>query len=355
MKIKLTVFCVLIVMTLALYASALNVGASSFPIFVSEYFLLDKDYEPVEKIDISKHIKTSRSPLYMEKEAGQHFIEMMSDCKKDGITNAFGQSGLRSYSYQQGLFSNKINNLKKSGLSSDKAYSKAKTVVALPGGSEHQTGLAVDISIDGSLTEKFASTKAGKWLAENSYKYGFILRYPKDKTDITGIIFEPWHFRYVGETHAKIMYNQNLCLEEYYGKYAPLSTHFLSEYIFVQLSLEKLSENAALNPDRPVTIGEFLKLCNIDHPDYSGIDYNNNITRSKAAVIIGKIMNINIDEENENAFSDTEHISINERKYLSALEKRYIFCRFENNSILPDGFITVGQAANIACYLDTLR
>ena len=87
-----------------------------------------------------------------------------------------------------------------------------KSLVALPGHSEHQTGLAVDISYHGV---NIAGSIQGAWLADNSYKYGFILRYPQHKTDITGYPFEPWHYRYVGQPHAYFMYKNDLALEEY--------------------------------------------------------------------------------------------------------------------------------------------
>ena len=97
------------------------------------------------------------------------------------------------------------------------AYEEASRSVAIPGTSEHQLGLALDILGSGysSLNEGFADTKAGQWLAENCAKYGFILRYPKGKEDITGIIYEPWHFRYVGNPHALMISDEGLTLEEY--------------------------------------------------------------------------------------------------------------------------------------------
>ncbi len=89
---------------------------------------------------------------------------------------------------------------------------KAKTYSALPGHSEHQTGLAMDIT---SLEETYADTDEGKWLGENCWKYGFIIRYPKDKTDITGYVWEPWHVRYLGKSTAKLVHDSGLTLEEF--------------------------------------------------------------------------------------------------------------------------------------------
>lgn len=89
----------------------------------------------------------------------------------------------------------------------------AEQWVAIPGTSEHQIGLAVDISVEDGSGQ--AASDVWQWLRENSYKYGFILRYPEDKTDITGISYEPWHYRYVGKETAEEIYRQGVCLEEY--------------------------------------------------------------------------------------------------------------------------------------------
>ena len=101
------------------------------------------------------------------------------------------------------------------------AYTLTSQAVTVPGSSEHQIGLAVDFITDGytQLDEGFSETAAGKWLAANSYKYGFILRYPAGKEAITSIEYEPWHFRYVGEDAAAFITENKLCLEEFCRKY----------------------------------------------------------------------------------------------------------------------------------------
>ena len=117
---------------------------------------------------------------------------------------------------QQKIMDEKINEYEKQGYSAKEAKKRAEKYVAIPGTSEHQLGLSVDINAD---TDKCSSEKVYQWLDENAYKYGFVKRYPEDKTDITGISNEPWHYRYVGTTVAKIMKEENLCLEEYLEKY----------------------------------------------------------------------------------------------------------------------------------------
>ena len=101
------------------------------------------------------------------------------------------------------------------------AYKKTSQVITVPGCSEHEIGLALDITSDTyiPLLQGFAETEEGKWLAEHGHEYGFILRYPSGKEYITGIEYEPWHFRYVGREAAKIMHDENICLEEFWDKY----------------------------------------------------------------------------------------------------------------------------------------
>ena len=114
------------------------------------------------------------------------------------------------------LWTRKSMNMKNKDILRKKQKKRAEKYVAIPDTSEHQLGLSVDINAD---TDKCSSEKVYQWLDENAYKYGFVKHYPEDKTDITGISNEPWHYRYVGTTVAKIMKEENLCLEEYLEKY----------------------------------------------------------------------------------------------------------------------------------------
>lgn len=122
-------------------------------------------------------------------------------------------SGYRSLEKQTAILVKKYQDYREKGYSRKKASKAATEWVAFPGTSEHQLGLAVDINPDHSMTDD--SEKVYEWLESNSYKYGFVKRYAEDKKEITGIINEPWHFRYVGIEAAKVMYEKNLCLEEY--------------------------------------------------------------------------------------------------------------------------------------------
>lgn len=146
---------------------------------------------------------------------------MIAAANEDGV-NLYICSAYRSYDRQTGLFKRKVNSCSSSTDSYLKAYSKAAMSVAPAGCSEHQLGLALDI-VSGSysaLNAGFGDTQAGKWLNDNAPDYGFILRYPKGKEDVTGIIYEPWHFRYVGQKYSKEITDLGITLEEYiYGDY----------------------------------------------------------------------------------------------------------------------------------------
>lgn len=140
--------------------------------------------------------------------------EMFDDMRADGIY-PFVRAGYRSDNEQKRVLNEKTAAYMAEGYSKSRARELALETVALPGTSEHELGLAVDIN---AVEGKSDSNEVYSWLAENAYKYGFIMRYPKDKTDITGKDYEPWHYRYVGKEAAKEMYNSGECLEEYLGK-----------------------------------------------------------------------------------------------------------------------------------------
>ena len=136
---------------------------------------------------------------------------MFDDARADGIA-LYVVQGYRTEQEQQQMLDNKIKEYKSLGKSTEEAKALAEQWVAVPGTSEHQIGIAVDINAD---TEKCTPEKLYNWLSENAHKYGFINRYPEDKTEITGIIYEPWHYRYVGIDAAKEIYEKGICLEEY--------------------------------------------------------------------------------------------------------------------------------------------
>ncbi|MCL2517391.1 MAG: M15 family metallopeptidase [Oscillospiraceae bacterium] len=138
---------------------------------------------------------------------------LLIEARANGFSDITVTSAYRSYDLQTSLFNNEV--AKYPNLGKEDAIAKAATVVAMPGTSEHQSGLCLDMHNKPAADVSFAKTDQAKWLAANCYKFGFILRYPEDKADITGISFEPWHFRYVGRYHATQMVNLKMCFEEY--------------------------------------------------------------------------------------------------------------------------------------------
>ncbi|WP_226642116.1 D-alanyl-D-alanine carboxypeptidase family protein [Mesobacillus subterraneus] len=145
----------------------------------------------------------------MRQEAATALEKMFTGARNDGIELA-AVSGYRSYGRQETLFNAEVNKV---------GAEKALQAVARPGSSEHQTGLTMDISSktnNFNLNEQFGKTKEGVWLAHNAHKYGFILRYPKGKENLTGYMYEPWHFRYVGIKAATEIYENEWTLEEYF-------------------------------------------------------------------------------------------------------------------------------------------
>lgn len=174
---------------------------------------LDKDYMPSQLTDLIHTRKDGRNTQQLDLYAAKAMEAMLKEAAANGYTSISITSGYRSYKYQQVLFNNQVNALRASY--GDKAEIKATEAVALPGTSEHQSGLCADLHNLPSASQRFAQTKEYEWLVENCAKFGFILRYPKNKTEITKIMFEPWHYRYVGRYHAERIMQEGLCLEEY--------------------------------------------------------------------------------------------------------------------------------------------
>ena len=161
-------------------------------------------------------IKTSRGSMKCDRRIIADLEKMIEDARKDGI-NLVICSPYRPSTRQKYLFNKKVKAYVKSGNSYMDSYYLSAQAVNIPGSSEHEIGLALDIVSDrySGLNEGFADTDAGKWLAKHCMEYGFVLRYPKGKESITGIEYEPWHFRYVGKEAAEYMSSENICLEEF--------------------------------------------------------------------------------------------------------------------------------------------
>ena len=172
-------------------------------ILVNRENYIPADYE-VQLTELSNGKKVD-SRIYPELQ------EMFNAARAQGY-GLFVREGYRTQEEQQQLMDEKIEAYENEGKSKPEAKKLAEQWVAIPGTSEHQLGIAVDINAD---TSKSSRADVYNWLEENAHRYGFIKRYPSNKTDITGVINEPWHYRYVGKEAASAIYSQGICLEEY--------------------------------------------------------------------------------------------------------------------------------------------
>lgn len=173
---------------------------------------LKSDYKPTDLVipNVRFSFDGNSEKKYLRSEAAKALEELFSEGERQGII-LYAVSGFRSYSTQERIFNNKVNKV---------GIEAANKVVAYPGQSEHQTGLAMDVSSKSagfSLEENFGQTVEGKWLKDNAHRFGFIIRYPKEKIDITKYNYEPWHLRYVGIEAASEIYEKQISLEEYLG------------------------------------------------------------------------------------------------------------------------------------------
>lgn len=183
----------------------------SITVLVNRDYLLPEDYIPSDLVvpDITFSFYGTYEKSYMRQVAATALEKMFAAANEEGI-RLRGVSAYRSYSRQKEIYNRNVNT---------KGEENANRVSAVPGSSEHQTGLTIDVSapsVGCALEESFGESTEGKWLAKNCYNYGFIIRYPKGKEGITGYSYEPWHIRYVGKNLAKRLYKKKLTLEEYY-------------------------------------------------------------------------------------------------------------------------------------------
>ncbi len=171
---------------------------------VNKYNSVSREYVPeLEELD---------DGIKFDKRAISYLKDMINAMYKENITKVWVASAYRSYERQEELFKNKVQYYIDEGNNQEEAERLAQMLVQRPEMSEHNLGLAADFN---DVTNEFEDTKAFEWLQKNAENYGFILRYPEDKQEITGISYESWHWRYVGKEHAKVMNEKGYCLEEY--------------------------------------------------------------------------------------------------------------------------------------------
>lgn len=209
-------------------ATKMDLDPSSITVFVNKEFALPKGYKPEKLVmpNVYFDLTYYDERTLMRPEAAQALEQLFAAAQSAGYQLS-GVSAYRSYNRQYNIF---INNILTKGKDHTLKYS------AVPGTSEHQTGLSIDVScksLNYDLSPNFSETPEGIWLAKNAYLYGYIIRYPKGKGKITGYAYEPWHIRYVGKGLAKYLYENDLTLEEYY-KYKP-SKDFDFEAMYADL------------------------------------------------------------------------------------------------------------------------
>ena len=191
---------------------SLDTEPDSISVFVNKEYTLPESYVPENLVtpDVNFFGTNTGGKNMLREEAATALEKMFDDASDEGIS-LYGVSGYRSYARQKEIYEKNVR------LRGSKSTNK---VSASPGHSEHQTGLAIDISsksLGENLTDEFADTPEGKWIAKNCYRYGFIVRYPKGAEKITGYSYEPWHIRYVGTELSEYIYNEDITLEEYFG------------------------------------------------------------------------------------------------------------------------------------------
>lgn len=180
---------------------------SSMPLLVNPDHLMPDDYSPTV-VSVGGNYK-------LESKAAAAWQDMQAAASRDGVP-LWIISAYRTLERQTELYQEKVEEYKNLGYNEGDAKIEAGKWVAVPGTSEHCLGYAADLC---SLEENFENSDQFAWLQKHCAEYGFILRYPKDKVDITKISYEPWHYRYVGSNHAQIIMSQGLCLEEYLEQY----------------------------------------------------------------------------------------------------------------------------------------
>lgn len=184
---------------------------NTFYTLVNKYNYLRDDFVPNNLVEMTTPY--SKEGIYLVEEARDNFYKLVDKAKEEGLTIR-AISAYRGYTYQKRLYDKYVE---------ADGVNKADTYSARPGFSDHQTGLAIDVDNTISSFENFTNTKEYQWMLDNSYKYGFILRYPSGKESITTYQFESWHYRYVGLKLAKKIKASNLTFDEYFTRYLALS------------------------------------------------------------------------------------------------------------------------------------
>ena len=365
---------------------------------VNKTHSLAEDYVP-ELVTLSG-MPAGGDGYRVRSEAARALADMLAAMQNDGIKPCNVISAYRSYAYQAQLVNDKVARRVANGQNPESAYREVTMSTAPAGSSEHQLGLAIDFSVSSSSSVSFGNTAAGKWLKEHSWEYGFILRYQEVKTGFTGIVSEPWHYRYVGIPHARIMYENGWCFEEYItylhenGSYtltvgedsyviywtqdtaaefenvldisfdndggwiittaiianplAQVAGHW-SESSFLALEEQGIVFNRRIDPTKTITRGEFAQLCGLERPE----DPAAPLIRQDAA----KLLESTLSDRTLSylMYTDLESISVGAFQSIQMCVTNGIFSHGEDIAFRPADQMTWGEAAATALrYMDSL-
>jgi len=241
------------------YASSDMLAPGGILCLVNRKTRLDKSFEPAELIkpDVGTRKESLQERIFMTPEAAHALEDMFAAAMSEKGYELLAVSGYRAYGYQQVLFNQKASAV---------GREKASLTVAKAGESEHQLGLAMDVQCadEPTLSENFAFTPEGEWVSENAHRFGFIIRYKSEWSDITGYAYEPWHLRYIGITHATAVYMLNIPYEHYYEQLTHLPAYVIEKgnpYLLSGL-VDKLlhGDNSVLSlvPQNPGSIEQVL-------------------------------------------------------------------------------------------------
>ena len=380
------------------YAAAFDTARDSGLLkLVNKSHSLAADYVP-ELVELTGLSDVSNG-YKLRHEAAEALYAMFAAMNAEGI-NCNVISGYRSYAYQLQLVNEKVAKRVANGQNRDTAYQQVTMSTAPAGCSEHQMGLAIDFSASTSSSVSFANTAAGAWLRDHAWEYGFILRYQEVKTAFTGIVSEPWHYRYVGIPHAQIVHHNGWCYEEYInylhenGSYSltvgedsydiywtqdtslefrniidissdndggwiittgtaanPLSLvagHW-SEASFLALQERGVTFHRRVEPKRVITRAEFAELCGIEAPS----DPNAALTRQEAAKLLAAALS---DKTlTYLVYADLDAISGSAFQSVQMCVASGIFSHAEGISFRPADQMTWAEAATTALrYMESL-
>lgn len=342
--------------------------SNDFLILVNQTHPAGEHYEPKDLDSIGNYAPVTRV-VNMRQEAVSSYVAMNAQMKAEGVHGMIALSGHRSYAYQKTLFDTDVSNYMRMGYSYQDAYNITKANVAVPGQSEHQTGLAVDVTIDGNLSTAFGNTQVGTWLRNNSHRFGFILRYNSDKKHITGINFEPWHFRYIGYPHSEIMYKNNFSLEEYTDYVVNTGEFAYSADSGEEYRITYRNEDNTEGIDNVVGVssnnaGGFVITSKLVNPEGNGYitGYHNDefrpdnkITRAEAAAIISRALgNYDQGASYGSTYTDVESDAWY-YNIIGYMEESGIIKGYQDGNFKPESPITRAEFASILSRVKELK